>query len=68
MPQDNYDAFAQRLLQIRRHLHGLELALDALERDMLQQAAERPNGERATEQAREVIYRQGPSEVKFFHE
>lgn len=58
------DDFAQRLSIIRRHLNGLIVAVDALEREMQARREPQPDGERAAQQAREVVYRQGPQEVK----
>lgn len=67
--QANPDDFLQRLSTIRRHLHGLTVAIDALERDMLEKyAAPRTDGERAAQAARDVVYRQGPQEVKILHD
>lgn len=57
------DDFAQRLLLIRRHLHGLSVEIDRLEQDIQQQRAQ-PDGERAAQRAREVVYQQGPRETK----
>lgn len=62
------DDLAQRLSTIRRHLHGLELAIDALEHEMLARHASQSDGERAAQAAREVVYRQAPSEVKYIHD
>lgn len=62
------DDFAQRLSTIRRHLHGLELAIDALEHEMLARHAPQSDGERAAQAAREIVYRQSPSEVKYIHD
>ncbi len=67
LPAQSPDDFAQQLETIRtmrRHLHGLELAIDALERKMLARYAPQPDGERAAQAAREVVYRAGPAEVK----
>jgi len=58
------DAFEQRLSTIRRHMHGLQLAIDALEVEMLAQQAPRTDAETAAQQALQIEYRQGPSEVK----
>lgn len=58
------DDFAQRLSIIRRHLNGLIVAVDALERDMQARRDPLPDGERAAQSAREVVYRQEPQEVK----
>lgn len=62
------DDFLQRLGIIRRHLRGLELAIDALEREMLALHAPQSDGERAAATARQIVYRQGPSEVKLIHD
>lgn len=62
------DTVEQRLTTIRRHLHGLTLAIDALEAEMLSlHHAPRTDGETAAQQARAVEYRQGPSEIKVIH-
>lgn len=60
--------FAQRLSIIRRHLNGLIIAVDALERDMQARQAPQPDGERAAQAAQSVVYRQGPSEVKIIRD
>jgi hypothetical protein len=60
--------FAQRLATIRRHLHGLTLAIDALEAEMLTRHEPRPEGEQAAQRAREVVYQQGAQEVKMIRE
>lgn len=74
------DNFAQRLILIRRHLHGIEVALDALEAEIHQRqqagpaiipgitGATKPDGERAAQRAREVVYQQGPQEIKVIHD
>lgn len=61
------DDFAQRIATIRRHLHGLAVALDALERDYAKRyndGVARPAGEVATQRAREAARQTGPLEVK----
>lgn len=63
------DDLAQRLSTIRRHLHGLTLAIDALEAEMLAQyAAPRSDAELAAQRAREGVYKIGPQEVKIMRE
>ena len=57
----------QRLTTIRRHLHGLQLAIDALEVEMLTLHAPRTDADIAAQQARLVTYQQGPSETKVIH-
>lgn len=69
MTSTNPDDFAQRLILIRRHLRGIEVALDALEHDVNQRRGEpQPDGERAAQRAREVVYQAGPGEVKVIHD
>jgi len=53
---------------MRRHLRGLTLAFEALERDYLAQREKQPDGEQAAQQAREMVYQMGPREVKVIHE
>lgn len=74
------DDFAQRLILIRRHLHGIEVALDALEAEMRQRqqtgpaiipgvtGQTKPDGERAAQRAREAVYQQMPQEIKVIHD
>lgn len=55
----------QRFTTLRRHLHGLALAIDALEIEMLNQHhAPRTDADIAAQQVRAVEYRQRPSEIK----
>lgn len=61
MPPDD---FAQRIATIRRHLIGLTKAIDEIEREMLALYAPQSDGERAAAEARRIVYRQGPTEVK----
>lgn len=68
------DNFAQRLTLIRRHLRGIEVALDALEAEMHQRqqagpaiipgitGQTKPDGERAAQRAREAAIM--PQEIK----
>lgn len=59
------DDILQHLNTINRHLRGLTVAFEALERAMLEKyAPPRTDGERAAQAAREVVCRQGASEVK----
>jgi hypothetical protein len=58
------DDLVQYFNTINRHLHGLTVAFEALERAMQEKYPPRTDGERAAQQAREVVYRQGGSEVK----
>lgn len=62
------DDLEQRFSTIKRLLVGLTRNIDALELEMLTRHAPQSDSERAAQTARDIVYQQGPQEVKIIRD